>query len=222
MRQKIPLAICLICGVFMLVQFFIPHPAFTSIYKGILNWARIIGVFALVIGIGTLIRLHYSRIARRSPGWIYSIVVFVGLFTTAAIGIIGGQKGKLFVWIFDNILVPLDATMFSLLAFFIASAAYRAFRARTLDATLLLVAAIIVMFGRVPIGDFLWQHILPQALVDKLPFHPESIAEWIMESPNMAARRGIMIGAALGAISTSLKIILGIERPYFARQELRK
>ena len=100
-------------------------------------------------------------------------------------------------------------------AFFMASAAYRAFRARTVDATLLLAAAIIVMFGRVPIGDFLWQHIAPQSWVDKVPFLPERITEWIMASPHMAARRGLMIGAALGAISTSLKIILGIERSYF-------
>lgn len=219
MRRQIPLTICFVCGLFMLIQFFVPHPAFASIYKGILAWARVIGVFALLIGIGTLIRLHYMRVRRRSSGWVYSIIIFFGFAVTAAIGIIGGQKGKIFVWIFDYILVPLDATMFSLLAFFIASAAYRAFRARTLDASLLLVAAIIVMFGRVPIGDFLWQKILPQILVDKLPFSPESVAEWIMANPNTAARRGIMIGAALGAISTSLKIILGIERPYFTSQE---
>ncbi|MFC1713242.1 hypothetical protein ACFL6S_06235, partial [Candidatus Poribacteria bacterium] len=85
--------------------------------------------------------------------------------------------------------------------------------------TLLNAAAVIVMFGRVPIGDFLWQHIAPQFLVDKAPFLPEQITEWIMAGPHMAARRGIMIGAALGAISTSLKIILGVERSYFSGSE---
>lgn len=200
---------------FMLVQFFIPHPTFVSIYKEILNWARVIGVFAVVLGVGTLIRLHYRRIARRSPEWIYSIVLFIGLLVTATIGIIGGPKWAWFEWIFDHVIVPLDTTMFSLLAFFIASAAYRAFRARTVDATLLLAAAVIVMFGRVPIGDFLWQHIAPQSVVARAPFLPENVVEWIMSVPNMAARRGIMIGAALGAISTALKIILGVERSYF-------
>jgi hypothetical protein len=200
---------------FMLVQFFIPHPTFVTIKVEVLNWARVIGVFAVVIGVGTLVRLHYNRLARRSSGWIYSIIVFIGLVVTALAGIIGGTRGTWFVWIYDNINVPLDATMFSLLAFFMASAAYRAFRARTLDATLLLAAAIIVMFGRVPIGDFLWQHIAPGSVVARVPFLPENLVEWIMSSPNMAARRGIMIGAALGAISTALKIILGVERSYF-------
>lgn len=174
-----------------------------------------IGVFALVLGVGALVRLHYRRLARRSDGWSYSIVVFVTMLIAAAAGIVGGPRGSLYVWIFDNVFAPLDATMFSLLAFFMASAAYRAFRARTLEATLLLAAAVIVMFGRVPIGNFLWQHIAPNPLVEKAPFLPENITEWIMSSPNMAARRGIMIGAALGAISTSLKIILGVERSYF-------
>jgi len=199
----------------MLTQFFVPHPAFGTVYKGILRWAAIVGVFAVAIGIGTLIRLHYKRLMRRSSGWFYSIVVFVSMFITAAIGLIGGPRGELVGWISEYVLAPLDATMFSLLAFFMASAAYRAFRARTFEATLLLVAAIIVMFGKAPVGDLLWQHIAPQALVDKLPSLPERVAEWIMSGPNMAARRGIMIGAALGAISTSLKIILGIERAYF-------
>jgi len=209
------LLICFLCGIFMLIQFFIPHPVFAGLYEGAHKWVIVIGVFAVVIGIGTLVRLHYKRIIRRSAGWIYSIVVLIGLVATATAGIAGGPRGKWVTWISENILISLDATMFSLLAFFMASAAYRAFRARTLEATLLLVAALIVMFGRVPIGDFLWQNIMPQWLVDKAPFLPENVVEWIMSGPNTAARRGIMIGAALGAISTSLKIILGIERSYF-------
>lgn len=211
MRRQIPIALCFITGIFMLVQFFIPHPVFSSIYTDALRWVYVISVFAAMIGIWTLIRLHYKRISRKASGWIYSVVVFAGFLATAIVGIVNGQRGKWFLWIFDNINAPIEATMFSLLAFFMASAAYRAFRARTLDATLLLASAIIVMFGRVPIGNFLWQIVFPDGISSRLPFLPEQIAEWIMSGPTMAARRGIMIGAALGAISTSLKVILGIE-----------
>jgi hypothetical protein len=105
--------------------------------------------------------------------------------------------------LYTSVIVPLQSTMFALLAFFIASAAYRAFRARTLEATLLLIAAIIVMLGRVPLGEALW---------DKLPL----ISDWIMDVPQTAAKRGIFIGTYLGAVAMSIRIILGIERTYLS------
>lgn len=219
MKRRIPIIICLLAGLFTLIQPFIPHPAFNSVFKGATRWVYVIGVFATVIGIGTLARLHIKRITRKSPGWIYSIIIFVGFLVTASFGIIGGKKGDAFLWIFNNINASLESAMFSLLAFFMASAAYRAFRARTFEATLLLIAAIIVMLGRVPIGVFLWQNVMPQALVDRYPFFPEESAEWLMSHIAMTSRRGIMIGASLGAISTSLKVILGIERSYLGGNE---
>ncbi|MBM4086784.1 MAG: hypothetical protein FJ272_18510, partial [Planctomycetes bacterium] len=75
------------------------------------------------------------------------------------------------------------------------------FRARTAEATLLLIAAVIVMLGRVPIGAMISQYV-------------PSSADWIMAVPNLAAKRGILLGICLGAIATSLKIIFGIERSY--------
>lgn len=96
------------------------------------------------------------------------------------------------------------ATMFSMLAFFIASAAYRAFRARTVPSAILLATAVIVMLGRIPMGQYIY---------DALP----SWANWIMMVPSVAVQRGIIIGAALGAASMSLRILVGIERTYLGR-----
>jgi hypothetical protein len=111
------------------------------------------------------------------------------------------EAGPGFKWLFDNVLVPLDATMFALLAFYMASAAYRTFRARTPEATVLLLVAVIVMLGRVPIGELLYEHM-------------PKISEWFMLWPTVAAKRGILFGVALGLIATSLRIILGIERSH--------
>jgi len=83
----------------------------------------------------------------------------------------------------------------------VASAAFRAFRASNWRATLLLTSAFIVMLGRVPLGGLIWKRI------------PE-ISEWMMQVPNMAGQRAVMIGAALGVVSTSLRMIFGIERSY--------
>tara|TARA_B100001287_G_scaffold243701_1_gene219866 strand:- start:142 stop:699 length:558 start_codon:yes stop_codon:yes gene_type:complete len=65
------------------------------------------------------------------------------------------EQGSAFYWMFQNIYLPLGATMFALLAFFVASASYRAFKIRNFEATLLLVSGIFLMLGRVPVGQLI-------------------------------------------------------------------
>jgi len=212
MKLRLPLILCFLCGIFMIVQFFVPP--FTGVYDKLLNWVMIISIPALVIGLTSLIKLHSTRIIRKTPNMPYSIVAFIAMITMALMGLIGGTgENTGFEWMFKHIQVPMQATMFSLLAFYIASAAYRAFRARTLEATLMLVTAVIVMLARVPIGNFLWHLIMPDSNL------PEQVSSWILNVPSMAARRGIILGISLGAIATSIKIILGIERSYMGAGE---
>ena len=112
-----------------------------------------------------------------------------------------GADGRVRTWIYDHVFAPCNATMFALLAFFVASAAFRAFRARNVEAALLLGAAIVVLLARAPIGAQLgaW---LPD------------LAQWILDVPSNGSRRAIMMGAAVAAIATSLRVILGLERSH--------
>ncbi|OQX92568.1 MAG: hypothetical protein B6D58_02470 [candidate division Zixibacteria bacterium 4484_95] len=118
-----------------------------------------------------------------------------------------------------SVFIPHDpfgrlGTMFSILAFFVASASYRAFRAKSREATILLIAAFIILLGRTPIGDYItfW---LPGWLNF---FHIPILANWIMAIPNLAGQRAIMIGISLGVVSMSLRLILGIERGYIGSE----
>lgn len=114
-----------------------------------------------------------------------------------------GLKNTMFMDFFDYILIPILATMFSLLAFFIASAAYRAFRARNVLATLLLMAALIVMLR--------FNFYLPGAE------YIARMSTWLINIPSMAGNRAIIIGIGLGVVATALKVILGIERGYMGK-----
>lgn len=209
MRRQVPLALCFIFGLVMMLVEFSPHPLSQGIRKEIIDWALIIGPFALVLAVATLVHTHWIRIRRRAEYWQYSYLVFIGMIVMVVIGVPFGPRHPAFVWMFENVQVPMDATMFSLLAFIIASAAYRAFRARTFEATLLLVAALIVMIGNVPVGDFIWNKLIP--IGDNLP---STARQWILDNPNLSSRRGIILGVSLGVISQSIRIILGIERSY--------
>lgn len=200
MRKSIPLRICLVSGIVMIIQFFIPHRYSQTVYNYTLDWLIVSGIFAIVIGLHSNFHLHITRIVRKRKGWGYNVVTMAATLSMAFIGIAFGiGADSLFMKIYRNIEVPMDATMFSLLGFFMASAAFRAFRAKTKEATVLLIVALIIMIGRVPLGYFLW-HRFPE------------LVEWIMMYPNMAAQRGIGLGIGLGMAAMELKIILGIER----------
>ncbi len=213
MKLQVPLAITFLVGLFMAVQFFVPHEAGRDTFTTLLAWGRIVGAFALVLGIHSLLRTHGDKVRRRRRDWPYSLVTIACFVLMCVIGIgFGHDPGTSFYWVFSHIQVPLDATMFSLLAFFIASAAFRTFRARSVEATLLLAAAVIVMIGRVPssINLVLGQSGLSQWLQERMP----DVSEWVMNFPTIAGKRGILLGVALGAIATSLRILLGIERSH--------
>lgn len=119
-------------------------------------------------------------------------------------------EGTPFWWLYEYAMKPLTATMFAMLAFYVASAAFRAFRAKNVEATLLLATAFIILLGRTFAGQLLtgW---LPEWLgwlrIDR-------ISAEIMSVYNTAGTRAIMIGIALGIASTSLKVLLGIDRSY--------
>lgn len=204
MRRQIPLALCFIFGAFMAIQYFIPHHAVADMQERVLLWLQTLLAFAFLLGTVSLIKVHYHKIRNRADDRAYSYVALIGLLTMIGLGFAHpahNAPGSPFSQMFLNVQVPIEATMFSLLAFYIASAAFRAFRARTLEATLLLIAASIVMLGRVPIGDIIHEGI-PQ------------MTRWILEVPNLASKRGVMIGVGLGMMATALKIVLGIERAW--------
>jgi hypothetical protein len=205
MRGPIPVAVAFVSGLFMVISFFSPHPEVERVSGDFLNWVSIVSGFTILLGVVSIISTNLNKVQRKAEGWPYSVVLLAFLLVMLGGGVFQGvESNTVYDWLFTNLQAPMMTTMFSMLSFFIASAAYRAFRARTVQATLLLATAILVMLGRIPIG---------QAIYDGLP----DIANWIMAVPNTAVQRGIIIGAALGAAATALRIILGLERTYMGK-----
>jgi len=177
----------------------------TQIGAALVSLATVLVAFALVLGFSNVVSAHWNRLYTRQPGAGYSAVLLVSLFATLLIGIAEYFfKASLFITVedvFNYILQPLEATLFALLAFFIATAAFRAFRVRNLETFVFVIFAIIVLLGQVPIGIYLWP---------ELPV----IRDWIISVPALAGVRGILLGVALGVIATGLRVLIGAERPY--------
>ncbi len=200
MQRTVPLVIVFALGIFFIIQYFIPSHPSQVVFNTMIDWDIAMGVFALVIAIDSSVRHHFTKIARRQPQWGYSLVFILAALLMAVTGLAGGTgEGSFYMKLFWYIQSPMQTTMFGILGFYMASAAYRAFRAKSMQATLLLASAFIVMLGLIPAGAAVWKG-MPR------------LSEWLMQVPNMASKRGITFGIGLGATATSLKIILGIER----------
>ena len=229
MKRTIPLFIATTAGVVIIVAYFVP-PA-QSWKDDLAIWFEILAAFAFVLGAGNLLKMHLQKVSSRQAGWGFSVVTIVAFLVTLVVGLgkVGvnpnpafpeyawsGDKmepgGSWFWYIFEFVYLPLASTMFALLAFFIASAAFRAFRAKNIEAILLLGTAFIVLIGRTYAGI-----ILTDWLPEPLRF--DRLTEFIMDVFNSAGNRAIMIGISLGIVSLSLKILMGVDRSYLGSEE---
>jgi len=219
MKKRIPLILIFVAGLLGVISFVIPHPSYQVYDEWMRNdLLRVLSAFAVVLALGSLLRVHFDKIRRKRRNWQYSWLLLVAFGGSAIIGLFGGVAAdgilpttvRSFSFdiqtLYENIVIPLASSMFVLLAFFMASAAYRAFRVRSTEATLLLTAAFIVMIGVLPLGYSISKHL-------------PAFVQWILNVPNVAAQRGIVLGIALGVVATSLKIILGIERAWLGGGE---
>lgn len=223
-KRNIPLIIAFITGMVMLIQYYVPHHYSEQVRDVSSAWIRIIAAFTLILGIGSLVNYQLVRIRRRMPGYGYAVVVLIAMIIMTVTGIFYSQNDPTLPhgWLIKNAMQPMQSTVFAMLAFFVASASYRAFRAKTAEAFLLLVCAGVVMLGRVPVGEnitnFLFSDGFEKLAGNLAPFFQNfsipAITDWLLKVPNAAGFRGINFGIALGVIATALRIIFGIERTY--------
>lgn len=136
------------------------------------------------------------------------------------------ENGGGFWYLYQYAFKPLQMTTFAMLAFYVASAAYRAFRAKNVESVLLLGTAFVILLGRTYAGAFLTSFLAdplkpPDGLWEQFLsfFYIPNLTQWFMNVFNTAGNRAIMIGIALGIASTSLKVILGIDRSYLGSEK---
>ena len=294
-KRTIPLILAASIGFLLIATYFIP--ATEQWGATAMEMFIILSAGAMVLGAGNLIMLNLSKISNKNPGWAYGAITLIAFFITLIVGIfkIGAlptmtapdnpwtaplvsQEGVPFWWIYSYVYKPLTATMFAMLAFYIASAAFRAFRAKNIEATLLLGTAFIVLLGQIYAGVWLTSFLpdiasyvasFPEATqlfakaialqiengipLDSFTFEGvsyasmaadqqamamemnqylngwwyqllnglrlENLTQIILDVPQKAGNRAIMIGIALGIVSVSLKVLLGIDRSYLGSEE---
>jgi len=229
-RRPFIVALTFLAGLIYSVEFFWPADPktqmnfLTPLRLKLGEATKVVYAFALGLGTYNLIRFHGSNLIRKRPGWHNNLAFFISFAAMMGVGFwayyapSSKAAANAYNMLFEGIVGALGATMFSTIGFYIVSAAYRAFRIRSGEATLMLLAAFIVMLGQVPVGAYLTSGIPSGGVLRNLRL--ENLSYWILSQPNMAAQRGIWFGIEIGALAMALRQWLSLERGSFFEREL--
>ncbi len=205
------------------------------------NVANVVGSFAVGLGVFSLLQYHARSVARQRAEWGNSVALILCFVAMLTFGLLnqyspnrtiipalpfthGPQTNKdVFDFLFLGAYNNLDAATFSLIAFFIASASYRAFRIRSLESTLLMTSALIVMLGATfgtAITGGISPYLSPGVENPWANLRFERISEWLLTQINAPAQRGILFGIYVGQLAVSLRLWLSLERGAYFDKEI--
>ena len=199
--RYIAVAIAIAAGLIVLIGYFVP--ALAGVQSVLLNWAIILAGVAALVGVLNLILVHWDKVRRREKGSIYSAILLICLFVSFIFGIALGPDNPNMRLLVSTVIVPIETALMALLSVTLLYASIRLLRRRTdlmsivflLTAVLMLVASATLPFGGInPLNDF--------------------VRPWIQQVLALGGARGILIGVALGTLTTGLRVLFGADRPY--------
>jgi hypothetical protein len=198
--RSVASAALLIISMVIMLDFALKNATLQALATDLNNWAVVVAAFALGIGAYSLILRHGRMITRKGPLWPYSIILLVTMFVFVVTGLVTGSiTSPQYNWIYSTIVMPVSSSLYGMNAFFIASASYRAFKAKSWEALVLLVAAIFLMLKNAPIGAVI-SPILPQ------------IGGEIWDFATATGMRALLIGIGIGTLALGLRVMIGQEK----------
>lgn len=204
-RRYIPLIITFVAGMLMILEYYTVSPDIGNVADTVNTWRIILGNVVFV-GTINLIRVHGRRVTRRTEGqWYYSAWTIFLIISFAILGLYLGLESSNYRWLIDNINVPLGATMYASLCFYMAAGAYRVLRARNLGTALLLISAFFVIVGNTPLFPSIWVGFA-------------DIRNGIFDTFVVGSYRSIRIGVGLGGVALGIRTIFGLETAYLGRR----
>lgn len=182
----------------------------------LLSVVSLLAAWAVLAGALNLLLVHGKKFLNQSPGWLYSLFVIIGFLGVALLNVVApfvglgsGAASAANAWLFTYIIGAGGAAVAGLVAFFLVFAAYRLMRARPSFTNLIFVATVIaVLLVMAP-----WPFFVESALGESGGLLREML-RLLTLLPASAGARGLLLGVALGAIATGLRVLLGLDRPY--------
>ncbi|MCE5258247.1 MAG: hypothetical protein LLG44_04200 [Chloroflexi bacterium] len=200
MRKTIPIAAAVICGIVIIADYLVQVPWLHTAAARLLEGAVVLAGFALVLGILNLLAFNFRHIRDHTPGRWQSWIILISLPITVLIGTTFPGSGA-FTWVYTYVVTPLMTALGALLLFYAVTVAVRLLPLRN--------GAAIILFASCLVFMILW---IP-GISSVSPFIA-AVRNWLYALPVGASMRGLLLGAAIGAVVASLRILSSLEQPY--------
>lgn len=203
MRAPVSTAIAIAVGIVVLLGYFIPIALLQNIRMLLLGWAvAIMGVAALV-GILNMAGVHWRRIRGEQNRDYYSLIFLLAFIITFVVGLWLTPADPMFQRVVTSIQVPVATTFMALLAVSLAYSSLRLLQKQHgVMAVVFLISTLVflvLLSGYMPMSSDLPVVNSAIGFLNRLP---------------LAGARGILLGVALGGLTTGLRILMGADRPY--------
>ena len=197
-------AIAISVGLFILVGTLLPFQILVPVRLELLRFAVIISSAAVLVGIANLLSVHFQKIRRREKNSIYSAILILSMSLTLAVGILFGPNGGWMQMVFEGIIFPVEASLMALLAVTLIYASVRLLRRRADLMSIVFVAtAALTIFASISLPFF-----------GEIPFFGDVIRPWLTSVLAAGGARGLLLGVALGALTTGLRVLFAFDRPF--------
>jgi hypothetical protein len=203
-RRPVAAAIAISVGLIILLGTFVPIPLFAAVRLELVQWAAILAGVAVLVGIGNLFSVHYQKVRRREQGWFYSLTLLFAMLATLLAGVIFGPTGAWMQAALETIIFPVEASLMALLSVTLLYASIRLLRRRAdwMSALFLGTAALALLASA----------SLP--VMGEIPVLSDWISPWLTYGLAAGGARGLLLGVALGALTTGLRALFALDRPY--------
>lgn len=210
-RNTVSVVVAVLAGLLTALGYFIPIPLLAGLAGGLLYAAVFLSSGAMLIGVINLSRIHMRRFVSGKPGGGYSLVLFVSLWATFLVVILSSRVLKndaATIWIVRNIQLPLESSLSALVVFALLVGGVRLlYRRHDVMAAVFLGSALVILLAVIPVPAQL------EGWLSGLDSMRQAVAS-IFLSVASGGGRGILLGMALGAAATGLRILIGVDRPY--------
>jgi hypothetical protein len=199
-------AVAIGAGVLVLMGYFVDLPLIMEIRSSLMHWAVVLSAAAVFMGLLNLGMVHWEKVNSQGGDWGYSAVLIISLVLTLILGLILGPDHRWMVLVFTHIQLPVEISLMAIMAVVLVMAGYRLIRQRRdMLSMVFMGAALIVLLGTLP-----WVVQGDSVIVRMLGV----VRAWLTQVWAVAGARGILIGVALGAAATGLRVLIGADRPY--------